>query len=31
MHELVVTFHIMDHVERVAEENDVTRVNKVAL
>ena len=31
MHELGVTFHIMDHVERVAEENDVTRVNKVAL
>lgn len=31
MHELGVTFHIMDHVERVAEENDVIRVNKVAL
>ena len=31
MHELGVTFHIMDHVEKVAEENDVSKVNKVVL
>ena len=27
MHELGVTFHIMDHVEKVAEENDVNKVS----
>ena len=31
MHELGVTFHIMDHVEKVAEENQVKRVNKVVI
>lgn len=31
MHELGVTFHIMDHVEKVAEENGVNKVNKVVL
>ena len=31
MHELGVTFHIMDHVQKVAEENGVSRVNKVVL
>ena len=31
MHELGVTFHIMDHVEKVAEANGVTRVHTVTL
>ena len=31
MHELGVTFHIMDQVEEVAQENDVERVRKVVL
>ena len=31
MHELGVTFHIMDHVEKVAEENHVSHVHKVIL
>ncbi|MGM9975609.1 MAG: hydrogenase/urease maturation nickel metallochaperone HypA, partial [Bulleidia sp.] len=31
MHELGVTFHIMDHVEKVAEENGVTRIHTVTL
>ena len=28
MHELGVTFHIMDQLEKVAQENDVERVRK---
>ena len=31
MHELGVTFHIMDHLEKVAEENKVEKINKVVL
>lgn len=31
MHELGVTFHIMDHLEKVAEENKVEKINKVTL
>lgn len=31
MHELGVTFHIMDHLEKVAEENRVKRICKVTL
>ena len=31
MHELGVTFHIMDHLEKVAEENQVTSIHKVTL
>lgn len=31
MHELGVTFHIMEHIEKVAEENQVTKVCKVTL
>ena len=31
MHELGVTFHIMDHLEKVAEENKVTHIRKVTL
>ncbi len=31
MHELGVTFHIMDHVEKVAAENEVSHVRKVTL
>lgn len=31
MHELGVTFHIMDHVQKVAEENGASRINKVVL
>lgn len=31
MHELGVTFHIMDRVEKVALENDVEKVSKVVL
>ena len=31
MHELGVTFHILDHVEGVATANNVTRVSKVVL
>ncbi len=31
MHELGVTFHIMDHLEKVAKEHDVTRIRKVTL
>ena len=31
MHELGVTFHIMDQLEMVAQENDVERVRKVVL
>ena len=31
MHELGVTFHIMDQVEEVAQENDVERIRKVVL
>ena len=31
MHELGVTFHILDHVEGVAAANNVTRVSKVVL
>ena len=31
MHELGVTFHIMDQLEKVAQENDVERVRKVIL
>ena len=31
MHELGVTFHIMDQVEEVAQESDVERVRKVVL
>lgn len=31
MHELGVTFHIMDHLEQVAKENDVTSIHKVTL
>ncbi|MDO4479383.1 MAG: hydrogenase maturation nickel metallochaperone HypA [Lachnospiraceae bacterium] len=31
MHELGVTFHIMDHIEKVAEENDVSHVHKVVI
>lgn len=31
MHELGVTFHIMDHVEKVAEANNVSCIHKVTL
>jgi hydrogenase nickel incorporation protein HypA/HybF len=31
MHELGVTFHIMDHLEKVAAENNVTKIRKVTL
>ena len=31
MHELGVTFHIMDHLEKVAAENKVTHVRKYTL
>ena len=31
MHELGVTFHIMDHLEKVAVENKVTHIRKVTL
>ena len=31
MHELGVTFHIMNHLEKVAAENKVTHVRKVTL
>ena len=31
MHELGVTFHIMDHLEKVAEENQVTHIHSVTL
>lgn len=31
MHELGVTFHIMDHLEKVAVENEVTKIYKVVL
>lgn len=31
MHELGVTFHIMDQLEKIAQENDVERVRKVVL
>ena len=31
MHELGVTFHIMDHLEQVAAENNVTKICKVTL
>ncbi len=31
MHELGVTFHIMDTLERVAKENQVEKINKVTL
>ncbi|MCI8372901.1 MAG: hydrogenase maturation nickel metallochaperone HypA [Lachnospiraceae bacterium] len=31
MHELGVTFHIMDHLERVAEENQAVKICKVTL
>ncbi|MGI6041977.1 MAG: hydrogenase maturation nickel metallochaperone HypA [Candidatus Alectryocaccobium sp.] len=31
MHELGVTFHIMDKLEKVAEENDVDKIQKVVL
>lgn len=31
MHELGVTFHIMDTLEKIAEENQVSRINKVTL
>lgn len=31
MHELGVVFHIMDSLEKVAEENEVTQINKVVL
>ena len=31
MHELGVTFHIMDHLEKVAEKNKVTHIRKVIL
>ena len=31
MHELGVTFHIMDHLEKVAAENEVTKITKVTL
>ena len=31
MNELGVTFHIMDHLEKVAAENKVTHVRKVTL
>ena len=31
MHELGVTFHIMDHLEKVAIENKVTHIRKVTL
>ena len=29
MHELGVTFHIMDHLEKVAKENEVEKIRKV--
>ena len=28
MHELGVTFHIMDHLEKVAKENEVEKIRK---
>lgn len=31
MHELGVTFHIMDTLERIAKENQVEKINKVTL
>lgn len=31
MHELGVVFHIMDSLEKVAKENEVTQINKVVL
>lgn len=31
MHELGVTFHIMDSLEKIAEENNVTEITKVTL
>ena len=31
MHELGVTFHIMDHLEKVAKENKVTHIHSVTL
>ena len=31
MHELGVVFHIMDSLEKVAEENEVEKINKVVL
>lgn len=31
MHELGVTFHIMDHLEEVAKENQVSKIHKVTL
>ena len=31
MHELSVTFYIMDHLEKVAKENNATKINKVTL
>ena len=31
MHELGVTFHIMDHLEKVAKENQVTHIHSVTL
>ena len=31
MHELGVTFHIMDHLEKVAKENQVTQIHSVTL
>lgn len=31
MHELGVTFHIMDHLEKVAKENEVEKIRKVVL
>ena len=31
MHELGVTFHIMDHLEKVAKENPVTHIHSVTL
>ena len=30
MHELGVTFHIMDHLEKVAKENEVEKIRKVS-
>ena len=31
MHELGIVYHIMDSIERIAEENEVTQINKVVL
>lgn len=31
MHELGVTFHIMDHLEKVAADNEVTKIHRVTL